>query len=479
MLQSPSFAPELTGGLELTGKTGLPEYHGMISVAPGKRYFQDERGQGFVAIGQNDAITWPGLVTLLDASSTNATENYIRDLRAHGINISRVMLEYAQFENGYLETALGIYSPAVVRFWDRFIELAEKHGLYLLLTPYDTFWQVKRWSKYPYHCKDGVCRRKRHWLTDPKVIRAHKARWDFVIRRWGRSPNIFAWDLMNEIDNYWRCTPAEISAYLSEIAHHVRDLEMSLYGRAHLLTVSTVRAVPDGELGDVIYNHPALDFASTHLYTGPGVGMPVDAIEAVPEIIDAVGKSLAAMTDPRPYTDSESGPIEIWIKNRALDREYHHNISWAHLASGAAGSGMRWPYTRPHWLLPEMRDNLAAIARFAACVDWAHFAAEFITPRISLDRLGVIATGCADDRTGILWLLRDTRLVTVPPLAGLTVDLADTFADGFYQVQVWDTVRGCVLAVCEAVVSGGLFRFTLPPLDLALKDVAILIRASR
>ncbi|NJO83122.1 MAG: hypothetical protein HC828_10070 [Blastochloris sp.] len=64
----------------------LPQHRGYITVAPSKRYFQDEDGRGFVVIGHNDAITWTGLVELLDGSAPHITENYIADLRAHGIN---------------------------------------------------------------------------------------------------------------------------------------------------------------------------------------------------------------------------------------------------------------------------------------------------------------------------------------------------------------------------------------------------------
>src|SRR5688572_8543044 len=62
----------------------LPQYHGYITVTANKRYFQDETGQGFIAIGQNDAVPWPGLATLIGRISPDSTEKYVNDLRAHG-----------------------------------------------------------------------------------------------------------------------------------------------------------------------------------------------------------------------------------------------------------------------------------------------------------------------------------------------------------------------------------------------------------
>lgn len=453
------------------------KYHGFISVAPGHRYFQDEDGQGFIVIGENDAISWPGLATLMGRVSADSTERYVMDLRAHGVTVSRVMIEYAQYSSTYLENPVGTFTPAVVQFWDDFIPMAEKHGLYLLLTPYDTFWQAKNWDSYPYNAAlGGPCQTKNDWLTAPACIAAQKARWAFIIKRWGGAPNIFAWDLMNEIDIWWNASPREINDYLTNMAAYVRGLERATWGRTHLLTASAAAPVPGTALGRPIYNHPDLDFANTHLYVGPGVRAPRDVIEAAPEIIGAVNLSLQAIHTPRPYLDTETGPIDHWIVNADFDKQYHHNISWAHLASCGAGSGMRWPYTTPHWLLPELRQNLLGLARFAATLDWAHFAPHNLVANISLSAPGIIKTGCGSSDTAVLWLLRDTRLSTAPNLSGLTVELTNTLAEGTYQVELWETYEGRKFNELTAAAKGGSLSFTLPTLDVPLNDLAILIR---
>src|SRR5258706_4267557 len=199
-MQSPTLIQTLPQLLTLTFTPTLPQYRGYISVAPSGKYFQDEDGQGFVVIGQNDGVCWPGMTELIGRVSPETTEQYITDLRAHGVNVSRIMMEYAEKQHTYLEKSVGDFSPQIVQFWDDFIPLAEKHGLYLLLTPYDTFWQAKNWASYPYSMINGTPLTKRDWLTARECINAQKARWDFMIRRWRNSPNIFAWDLMNEID---------------------------------------------------------------------------------------------------------------------------------------------------------------------------------------------------------------------------------------------------------------------------------------
>jgi hypothetical protein len=455
----------------------LPTYRGYISVTPGRKYFQDEDGQGFLVIGQNDAITWPGLESLVGRVSVEETENYILDLRAHGVTVSRVMIEYAQEQHSYFENPVGVFTPALIQFWDDFIALAEKHHLYLLLTPYDTFWQEKNWKRYPYStAMGGPVENKRDWLTARAAIEAQKARWDFMIERWGNSPAIFAWDVMNEIDNCWTCTPDEIKAYIDEMAAYVRDLEVKTWGRSHLLTVSTAEPLPKGKLADAIYNHPALDFATTHLYISTGTRAPEDPIEAAVEIIDGVAHSHGAISTARPYIDSETGPIDKWIDDPILDQEYHHNMSWAHLASGAAGSGMRWPYTNPHWLLPTMRENLRGMARFAANLNWANFNSRMVTSKIEVNRADIVQTGCADVDMAVLWLLRDTRRADASRFDGMEVRLHDTLADGMYCIEIWETYEGCKLAEFPVAAEGSTLRFTLPLLQIAVDDVAILIK---
>ncbi len=452
----------------------FPAYRGYIALAANRRYFQDETGHGFVVIGHNDAVTWPGLAEMLENGADDTTAAYIRDLRAHGITVSRVMIEYAQFEAGYLENPVGVFRPELVDFWDRFIPLAERHGLYLLLTPYDTFWQVERWEQYPY---SAICPEKRDWLTAPQCIAAQKDRWEFIIRRWGGSPNIFAWDLMNEIDLHWGCTPEEIYAYITEMAAFVRGLELNLYGKTHLLTVSSAAAVPNGELGHLLYNHPSLDFANTHLYVGQGIRAPHDSVECAEEMSSGVQLSLQSIFHKRPYFDSESGPIDAWIHDLTLDTTYHHNMSWAHLAAGGAGSGMRWPYTTPHNLLLPFQDNLYGLACFASTVDWANFDSRNITANIRTSQPGVIKTGCSDgETTAIVWLLVDYRLRTGAVLSQMTLSIAYIMQDGLYAAEVWDTKRGAVLDRLSVRAEKGRLVITLPEFDPEPPDVALLIR---
>jgi mannan endo-1,4-beta-mannosidase len=319
----------------------------------------------------------------------------------------------------------------------------------------------------------------RGWLTDRATINAQKRRWEFMIRRWGGSPNIFAWDLMNEVEYHYGCSAAEIAAYITEMADFVRNLELEVWGAAHMLTVSTAKAMPSGLLGEVIYNHPALDFATTHLYVGTATKKPKNGIAAIGEIDRAVRYAGEKIRAPRPYFDSESGPIYGWIKEAEIDALLHHNMSWAHLASGGAGSGMRWPYTDPHYILPEMRDNLLGMARFAAQVDWAHFESKNVSEKIHLNVPGIMKVGCADPQMALLWLASDTRLSRPPALDAVRVEIEANFVDGLYEVSLWNTREGLGITSLKAAAAHGRIDFTIPALLEPLNSVAVLIERVR
>ncbi|MDX1993656.1 MAG: cellulase family glycosylhydrolase [bacterium] len=461
-----------------TDEITLPTYEGRISVAPEGRYFVDEAGQGFLVIGQNDAISWPGLDTLFNQTSPEQTEAYVEDLRAHGVTVSRIMMEYSQQPESYLENPVGEFNEQVVAFWDSFMLMTEEHGLYLLLTPYDTFWQNANWDSYPYNSTmGGPCETRRDWLTGEACIEAQKVRWRFIIDRYGGFDHIFAWDLMNEVELWWGAATSDIDAYITEMAAFVREYETETWGRTRLITASSAAAVPQGPLADIIYRHPDLDFANTHLYLGE-IRDPLDPIMPGPTMSGGVLLSLQEIEDRRPYFDSETGPIDDWIVDPRFDQEYHHNMSWAHLAACGAGSGMRWPYTNPHYILPELRDNLLGMARFAANIDWANFSSENVSQQMRVSERTVFRVGCSDGQRAILWLLADRREDESVSIFGKTLTLEDVLEPGTYTLEYWETYQGNLLSTETITVEGDMLELTIPDFEVDLRDLALHLYAA-
>ncbi|AKQ47713.1 hypothetical protein TH63_13300 [Rufibacter radiotolerans] len=444
-----------------------------------------EDGLPWTPVGQNDAITWPELEGLFRRKNLAAVEEYLVYLTQHGVTCLRLMLEYAQGENRYFEKPVGRFQPNMVRLWDDLFALCAKHGLRILLTPFDTFWMWLRWKYHPYNKHlGGPCAGRRKLLLCPQTIAAIKTRLTFVVERWGGSGVLFAWDLWNEMHPAHMGNSADrFAAVATELSQHVRDLELRLYGRSHPQTISLFGPAlhTHPTLADTIFRHPLLDFSSTHFYDPATLDHPRNTIDPAIKVGELVREALEHTSVNRPFFDSEHGPIHLFKNRRytlatTFDDEYFRHMQWAHLASGGAGGGLRWPYRHPHTLTPGMRQAQKNMVGFLHLIDWSTFRRKNLNHEITISEPAFAVFGCADDTQAIVWLLRQNaryqrkRLVdpAAPPLA---VQVQVPFLkDGTYLVQVWDTQEGTMQNQLRAESRDGSCTFTVPAVrtDMAL-----------
>jgi hypothetical protein len=399
-----------------------------------------------------------------------------------------VMLEYAQVKHRYLERPVGTFVPAMVQLWDDVIRLCETTGIRLLLTPVDTFWTWLKWEHHPYNRRNGGPLDHPSRMLLCKATRAAiKARLSFAVRRWGGSGAVFAWDLWNEIHPAQAQDSADgFGEFIHDLSTHVRQEETRLYGRAHPQTVSLfgpeLRWRAHMPLHEPIFRHPDLDFCSIHIYEEGAIDDPRDTVGAAVATGRIVRDALAEISDARPFFDSEHGPIHSFKDHRrtlpaAFDDEYFRHMQWAHLASGGAGGGMRWPNRSPHVLTPGMHRAQHAMAGFLPLIDWMHFRRACLNDEVEVAGGDVAAFACGDRRQALVWLLRrdsigrDGRLRrdAAPVAVRLRVPGLDP---GPARVTWWDTREGHVVASGTVAVGEGGAVLSAPPL---LADHAIAI----
>ncbi len=470
-----------------TAPATAPDRLPWILRAPGAPYFITEDGEAWVPLGQNDAITWPELAGLFRRRDLPGVERHIRHLRGQGVTCLRLMLEYAHTEHRYLERPAGRFVPAMVQLWDDLFAICQRTGMRILLTPLDTFFTWVRWARHPYNqANGGPCADRSQLMICPGTRALVKERLAFATRRWGASGVIFAWDLWNEMhpaqaDN----RPAAFAEYIDDVGPFLRDLEMRLHGRAHPQCVSVFgpELVWKPWIADPIFRHPRLDFANSHFYEEGTIDDPRDTLAPALSAGRLTREALAEITDMRPFFDSEHGPIHRFKdKHRnlpeAFDDEYFRHIQWAHLASGGAGGGMRWPNRRPHVLTPGMRAAQKAMAGFLPLIDWPSFRRRNLNDEITVSAGDIHALGCADERQAVLWLVRSALQA---PQAGLrrveesgSVEARLTIpglSPGRYRAVLWDTLggreEGRVTAVA-ATPAGLELAVTLSRADLAI-----------
>jgi mannan endo-1,4-beta-mannosidase len=457
-----------------------------IRVAPGGRYFETFDQQPFLFIGPNDALSWPGLAGLYRRKDLDAVDAYLADLAAGGVTILRLMLEYAHRDHRYFERPAGRFVPAMVRLWDDLFARCERHGLRVLLAPWDNFWMARRWGRHPYNTVNGgPAHGPGAFFTDEAVLRATAERLRFVVERWGGSGVLAAWDLFNEIHPYWGGTPQEQADAIARLSDAVRAAEQKAWGFTRPQTVSIFGPDP-GASGyeELIFRHPCLDFASTHVYHTGAIDHPVDTVVPARSMAHWVRHGLARTPPGRPFTDSEHGPIHLFNDHRKFlpepfDDEYERHLMWAHLASGGAGSGMRWPARDPHLLTAGMRQALGSLAGFARHVDWRFFRPRDAVADVEVGAPGVDVFAVRDDRQAVVWLLRGGQeghrgpLPARAPLRGVPVTLRGLAAADAYCVQMWDTRAGRSLGCIHARPdAGSALSVTLPALD---NDIALAV----
>jgi mannan endo-1,4-beta-mannosidase len=458
-----------------------------VFTRPGLPYFVTDTGEPWTPIGHNDAITWPDLAPLFRRRDLGAVERHLWWLKDHGVTCIRLMLEYCHGEHRYLEKPAGRFVPNMVQLWDDLFVLLERVGMRVLLTPYDTFFMWIRWKDHPYNQKNGgPCASRRAWITCPAMREAIKRRLAFASDRWGGSPALFAWDLWNEMHPaHGGNDPAAAMPFIDDVSAWLRAHEIARHGRANLQTVSVFgpELINHPALVEPIFRHPGLDIANTHLYEHGTIDDPKDTVAPALAVARLMQAAVAEAGRGRPVFDSEHGPIHAFKDRKrtlpvAFDDEYFRHIQWAHLASGGAGGGMRWPNRHPHVLTTGMRAAQRVLADFLPLIDWAQFRRVNLSGSIAGDDPGVAIVGCGDEAQALAWAVRtdakgaDRTLVPRLDAPAMAVSIPG-LAAGRYAVTGIDTRDGTVVCRAEAGTAGEPLRVAVGPVR---SDMAFAVR---
>jgi len=353
-----------------------------VKVLSGGRYFAHSDGKPFIPIGFNHNPDWPELEEsnpLYARYDPDRTDRWFANIAEHGVNVVRLMVETPP--TGNLEDKPGVYSPEHVRWLDAIFATARKHHVKLWVTPYDTFWMSLRADACPYWAANGgPIEKPIDFLTKPSIMQLQKSRMKYLIDRYGNTGTVFAWEVMNEIDLWWKANPAQIAAWTDEMVAFVRDYQRKRWGREHLVTISMAAAEPKDGNADTAFRRSDLDFATMHLYLGATKApKPGDAEKAGEDFAAGVLYARSQIRDNRPVLDGESGPIDKWVADEKLDDEVFHQMSWQHLMAGGAGPGTRWPYRNPHHVTKGMLETLKAMRTFCDGVAWSNLTGPTVT----------------------------------------------------------------------------------------------------
>ncbi len=452
---------------------------GFIEVAPSKRYFQFEDGTPFFPIGLNE---WPDALDTRKKSKKEI-EAYFRNLRAHGVNVLRLIVESGKpADNLWVETRPGAFNPAFKAYMDFIVGLAEKYDVYLIVALYPNLVDgpFGNWRFYPYSRRVSPKGLKRpdEMVSNPLAWEYEKRRFRYFVDHWGRSAHIFSWELFNE---FWHplkgvSKKQNLQAHnrwIDMMGRYIKEYEQKKYGRHHLRSVSTMRSEFPGKGARPedanIYSSPNLDFASYHAYGqtlrkamgakgnfGILMGKPIRADWLMTAVHETV-QQMQRRAGPRPVLCTEDvqvanprapsykkpmNPVRRMFRGYtdAARLDLFLAANWAYVMSGAAGTTMRYPHG---FYEDAMFDSFLALSRFAARVPWSRFSPRNADAQVTTDQRRLLRMALSDGTRLIGWLYDPA-----PPASRRRIEPAVTFRGlkpGAYRIEWIDTRTGEVL----------------------------------
>jgi len=284
----------------------------------GPRYLRLDGGETLFLIGHN-ITTYPANL-----------DEVFRRMAAGGENYTRFWM---------WSDALGIewgMPPGYYRMheaWrlDRVLELARRHGIYVMLC-LDTHQDFQdKWAANPYNAaRGGPCRQVMDFFRSEEARAAYRRRLRYVVARWGHHPNLLCWEFANEIEGYPGAAEhkAEVAQWHAEMARFVAGLD------AFDHPITTSQWTTDG--WPELWHLPEMAIVQSHRYANdPGADMAAE--------VAAVCAQKLSEYPGKPHVFGEYGVDSHGGAARVDPAGVHlHNGNWAALMSGAASNPVSW-----------------------------------------------------------------------------------------------------------------------------------------
>lgn len=362
---------------------------GFIRVSSNGHYFEFDDKTPYFPIGQNLGWSWEaggGLYTYLE---------WLDKLAAAGVNFARINIDNPWFIGLEWTMPAGQYGgagqAAAWRF-DQILDAAAERGIYLQVT---LIWHqafrdytglpvtVPRLANradisqdfdyHPYNTRlGGTISGPGDIFFNSQAQALLQQRLRYIVARWGYSPTIFAWEIVDSIDRMASFSAERDTAWLTRMIETVREVDAN----QHLITVGSRNYHAE------IETNPNLDFNQTVFYQARPIEPTADQVTGTMRVLS---ESLALIGITRPILLSEFS-INPWFEPTADDPTGVHirNTLWASIFSGAGGSAMTWwwdTYVDPQNLYP----LYTAISYFTQGIPWNTASLEPVQPGLVSD----------------------------------------------------------------------------------------------
>jgi Domain of unknown function (DUF5060) len=344
---------------------------GFIRVGANKRYFQYSDGQPFILIGHNLKWSWR------DEGGLVAYRDWLKQLSHAGGNYARLFIDEPWFIALEPNAPVGDYRAAqdAAARLDLILDAAAQYGIELqlvvlwhqslsiyngppVLIP-DAFPRPDMnadWDNNPYNLLyGGPLGGAGFFFTNQQANDFFKRRLRYIVARWGYSSNIFAWEIIDEIDHTSGYNAQAANAWLQDMAGYLKQIDP----QRHLVTAGTENFDP------VIASNTLLDFTTGQLYQR----RPIETVgDQTTLTINTIRQNLAANPIPTLLTDYSLNP---WFEPTGDDPQGVHfqDTLWSALFSGAAGGAASdWWF---NYVIPQgLQRYYRPLASFVTGIDW-------------------------------------------------------------------------------------------------------------
>ena len=313
-----------------------------VSGTPGRGFVRIDPANPLRFIFDNGAPYYPLGYNVGWVSSKGGLPEYIARLGQDGGNWARIwMCHFTQSMNldwdSGVKLPLGTLSLDVARRWDATVAATGEHGVYLQIalqhhgqysSQTNPNWSDNPWNKR----RGGWLQSPEEFFTDSRAIALTKAKYRYIVARWGYSPHILAWELFNEVEwtDGMKRSPDTVVKWHREMAAFLRQQDPN----RHLVTTSSPMEAT------ALWEN--LDYYQPHAY-------PPDPLGVITRIDNLhLGK---------PYFFGEIGP-----GGGRDDGSFLHRALWGSLMSQSSGASQYWYWDRMRQ--PAFAQQLRAAARF-------------------------------------------------------------------------------------------------------------------
>lgn len=307
--------------------------HAQPQPAP---HFVLDNGLPYYPLGMD--VAWTG-------SDEPAYPQLLRTMGGNGMNWARIWMNHWDGKN--LDWAQdkannprrGDLLMDVARKWDVIFDAAAQNNVYVQMTLQHhgqyTAKTDSNWADNPWNIANGgFLHAPDDFFTDAEARRLTKAKYRYIVARWGYSTHLLSYELFNEVQNIGEAQThfADVVAWHKEMAAYIRSLDTN----HHLVTTSN--SDPGTPLAQI-----GLDYDQIHAYP-PDMVSYFAALRpqaAVPVFVGEWG-----------YSDSASLADKL---------AFLHNGLWAGMMTPTAGAGQFWygdAVVRNNWW-PEFRSATA------------------------------------------------------------------------------------------------------------------------